>query len=80
MKFIGVHDGIMLIDILMTSHLSGLNSIDQVDSHSSSLCRSDCKVSESDLELIVRYTIVSSANRRALLLRESGRSLLEKVP
>ena len=54
----------------MTSHLSGLNSIDQVDSHSSSLCRSDCKVSESDLEFIVsvnRYTMVSSAYRRALL-------------
>ena len=60
---------IWLTDILMTSHLSGLNYTDQVDSHSSSLCRSDCKVSESDLELIVKYTIVSSANRRALLLR-----------
>ena len=45
----------------MTSHLSGLNSIDQVDSHSSSLCRSNCKVSEFDLELIVRCAIVSSA-------------------
>ena len=68
--------GFFLFVILMTSHLSGLNSIDQVDSHSSSLCWSDCKVSESDLEFIVRYTMVSSANRRALLLRESGRSFM----
>ena len=60
-----------LFDILITSHLSGLNSIDQVDSHSSSLCRSDCKTSESDLD-----SSVSSANRRALLLSESGRSFI----
>ena len=68
--------GFRWLDILITSHLSGLNSIDQVDSHSSSLCRSDCKTSESDLELMVRYTIVSSANRRALLLSVSGRSFM----
>ena len=37
--------GFRLLDILITLHLSGLNSIDQVDSHTSSLCRSDCKTS-----------------------------------
>ena len=41
------------LDTVITSHLSWLNSVDQFDSHSSSLCRSDCNVSETGGELLV---------------------------
>ena len=50
----GYITGFFFLNTVITSHLSGLNSVDQFDSHSSSICRSDCKVSESDGKLIVR--------------------------
>ena len=65
--------GFRLLDILITSYLSGLNSIDQVDSHSSSLCRPDCKTSESDLGQVVQlptcrvYRVCLRVNGRALI-------------
>ena len=46
--------GSFFLFILNTSHLSGLNSIDQLDSHFSSLCWSACKISGSEGECIVR--------------------------
>ena len=46
--------GSFFLVILSTSHLSGLNSIDQLDSHCSSLCRSACKISGSEGEFKVK--------------------------
>ena len=54
MKFVGEYDVIFLLVILSSSHLSGLNAIDQLDSHFSSSCRSACRISGSEGEFIVR--------------------------
>ena len=39
-------------------HLSGLSSIDQLDSHFSSLCWSVCKISRSEGDSIVKLNLV----------------------
>ena len=68
--------GFVFLITRITSHFSGLNSTDQFASHCSSLYKSFWSVSGSELEFIVKYTIVSSENSLVLLLRESNGSFM----
>ena len=47
-KFVWEHDWIFVLVTRLTSHLSGLNSMDQSDCHYSSLSKSYCNVSAFD--------------------------------
>ena len=72
---------IMLTDFLdvvtrTTWHLEGLNSKSHRSSHTESLSRSFCSSVPSSEPPIVRYTAVSSANKRTWDDNSSGRSFI----
>ena len=62
--------------MVITLHFSGWNAIFQVVSHWANLSRSFCNVAASEFDLMAKYAIVSSANRRMVDVRPDGMSFI----
>ena len=72
MKGVVVFMGCFFLEIDRTLHFSGWKLVFQRCSHSANLFKSSCKLILSISDVIVRYTIVSSANSLVFYLLFSG--------